>query len=208
MEKNSQMSRKTRIRYLTDLVMFILFIGVFASSLYFLYVPSGYQGGRNPRYNMRILFERGTWGAIHKWTGLMLSVILIFHVFLHVNWIQRVFLRYIQLWKKSIRRGNLLRIMNVLVDGLAAIAFFICLFSGLILLLVPGGRGTATIKIVGIMRESWKTFHTWSGIAMFASVFLHLAIHWNWTRKVGVKFFASINHPIEAFAKIIKQTVS
>ena len=191
MKRQYDISKETRKRFLINIAMFLLLIGVTASSLYFLYVPGGYQGGRNPRFNMRIVFERETWDNIHVWTSIMLSVILFLHIFQHENWIKNVFVKYIQIWKKSVREGNLLRILNVLDDGLSAVFFLVCLFSGLVLLLVPGGRGTATIEILWIMRETWKTIHTWSGIGMLIGVLLHLIIHWKWITKVGVKFINS-----------------
>jgi len=191
MKRQYDISKETRKRFLINIAMFLLLIGVTTSSLYFLYVPGGYQGGRNPRFNMRIVFERETWDNIHVWTSIMLSVILFLHIFQHENWIKNVFVKYIQIWKKSVREGNLLRILNVLDDGLSAVFFLVCLFSGLVLLLVLGGRGTATIEILWIMRETWKTIHTWSGIGMFIGVLLHLIIHWKWITKVGAKFINS-----------------
>jgi hypothetical protein len=182
-----KISTETRKRYLITMSMFVLLIGVAISSAYFLYVPGGYQGGRNPRYNMRIIFERDTWGDIHIWTSMMLSVILWLHIFLHTKWIRTVFIQYLQLWKQSVREGKLLRIINVLDDGLSAVFFIICLFSGLVLLIVPGGRGTATIVILWVTRENWKLIHIWSGVGMLAGVFLHLVIHWKWMMKVSRK---------------------
>ncbi len=186
----NNISTETRKRYLLNMSLFMLLIGVTVSSAYFLYVPGGYQGGRNPRYNMRIIFERDTWGDIHIWTSMMLSVILFLHIFLHIKWIKTVFIQYVQLWKQSVRDRNLLRMINVLDDGLSAVFFIICLLSGLALLIVPGGRGTATIVIFGVMRENWKIIHIWSGVGMLIGVVLHLIIHWKWIIKVSQKFLA------------------
>ncbi len=185
-----KISTETRKRYLITMSMFMLLIGVAVSSAYFLYVPGGYQGGRNPRYNMRIVFERDTWGDIHIWTSMMLSVILFLHIFLHTKWIKTVFIQYMQLWKQRVRKGKLLRVINVVDDGLSAVFFIICLFSGLVLLFVPGGRGTATMEILWVMRENWKIIHTWSGVGMLIGVLLHLIIHWKWMIKVSKKFLA------------------
>lgn len=194
MREIKKISAETRKRYLVNLMMFILFIGVAASSLYFLYVPGGYQGGRNPRFNMRILFTRETWDAIHLWTSLMLSLILLLHIFLHTEWIKYVFVKYVQLWKTSVREGNALRIVNILDDGLSALFFVVCLLSGLVLLYVPGGRGSDAITFLTITRESWKVMHTWTGIGMMAGIVVHLVIHWNWIKKVSLKMLMSKNH--------------
>jgi len=199
------MSAETRKRYLTNLSMFIMLIGVTISSIYFLYIPGGYQGGRNPRYNMRIIFERDTWSDIHIWTSIMFSVILFLHIFVHTQWIKSVFIQYVQLWKKSVREGILLRVINVLDDGLSAVLFFVCLFSGLVLLFVPGGRGTATIEILWIMRENWKLIHTWTGIGMLIGVLLHLVIHWKWITKVSKKFLTSKTHRLEGISEAARE---
>jgi len=190
------LSSETRKRYLVNFAMFLLFIGVTASSLYFLYVPGGYQGGRNPRFNMRIIFARETWEDIHVWTSFLLSGILIMHIFLHLRWIQTVFLKYIQLWKKSVRTGNRLRILNILDDGFSAVSFLICLFSGIVLFLVPGGKGSAWIEILSITRGTWKIIHTWSGVGMLIGVLLHLLIHWNWITRVSRKLFSRGKDPL------------
>lgn len=204
MFKNLQISGETLKRYLVNLAMFLLLVGVTASSLYYLYVPGGYQGGRNPRFNMRIIFERETWEGIHIWTGIMISVILFLHIFLHTQWIKSVFIKYIQIWKKSVRTSNWLRVFNVFDDGLSALFFLVCLFSGLVLLFVPGGRGTDTIEILWIVRENWKLIHTYSGIGMLIGVALHLLIHWNWIKKVSNKFFGS---EIELFRSSENETI-
>ena len=194
MREIKKISAETRKRYLINLVMFILFIGVAASSLYFLYVPGGYQGGRNPRFNMRILFTRETWDAIHLWTSLMLSSILLLHFFLHTEWIKQVFIKYVRSWKKSVREKNALRIVNVVDDGLSAIFFVICLLSGLVLFFIPGGRGSDAIRFLTITRESLKVMHTWTGIGMLAGIVVHLAIHWNWIKKVSLRVMIKENH--------------
>ena len=205
MFKNLNMSGETLKRYLVNLTMFMLLIGVTASSLYYLYVPGGFQGGRNPRFNMTIIFERETWEGIHVWTSIMLSVILLLHVFLHIQWIKSVFVKYIQIWKKSVRTGNWVRVFNVVDDGLSAVFFLVCLFSGLVLLFVPGGRGTDTTEILRIFRGDWKLIHTFSGIGMLIGIALHFIIHWKWIKKVSYKFFDS---EIELFHRIGTDAIS
>jgi len=195
MKTNKLISKATRKRYLIDFAMFILFIGVAASSLYFLYVPGGYQGGRNPRFNMSIIFDRETWEEIHIWTSMILSAILFIHILLHAKWIKDVFFKYIQLWKKSVRTRNRMRLLNILDDRISAVFFIICLFSGLVLFFIPGGKGTAYIEFLSITRDVWKGIHTWSGIGMLAGVIVHLIIHWGWIKKVSGKLFSLQNMP-------------
>ena len=189
----NRLSKETLKRYLLNFVMFIIFIGVTASSLYFIYVPGGYQGGRNPRYNMAIIFTREIWEEIHVWTSMIFSAVLLIHILLHAKWIKGVFFKYIQLWKKSVRTGNKLRLLNILNDGISAAFFILCLFSGLVLFFIPGGRGTATIKFLSITRDAWKGIHTWTGIGMLIGITLHLIIHWGWIKKVSKKFFGKPN---------------
>ena len=58
------------------------------SGIYFLYLPiGGYQGGRNPYYGIRILFERHTWSDIHTWAGILMIVIILVHIPLHWDWV-------------------------------------------------------------------------------------------------------------------------
>lgn len=189
MNTTKTLSTNTKKRYIINFIMFFLFLAVTASSLYFLYVPAGYQGGRNPRYNMVILFDRDTWGELHTWTSFILSGILLIHIIIHWSWVKNVFLRYIQIWKKSVRSRNKLALLNILDDGLAALSFLACLFSGIVLFIVPGGPGSAYTLFMNIMRDTWKDMHIWTGIGMLVSIILHLVIHWGWIKKVSGKIF-------------------
>jgi len=183
------LSKETVRRYSINVVMFILFLFVAVSSAYFLYVPGGYQGGRNPRYNMQIIFTREAWHGIHFWTSIILSAILFLHILLHLKRIKNVFLRTKKIWKQSLQSRNYTRVINILDDGLIALFFIACMISGLILYVVPGGRDTKYIEILAITRETWKTIHTTTGIGMLAGVLIHLVIHWGWIRKVSKKIF-------------------
>lgn len=189
MNTRTALSKNTKKRYLINFAMFFLFLAVTLSSLYFLYVPAGYQGGRNPRYNMQIIFDRDTWGQIHTWTSFVLSAILLIHIILHWSWVQNVFVKYIQIWKKGVRSRNNLALLNTIDDGLIAIFFLACLISGVVLFVVPGGPGTANTLILAVTRDTWKDIHVWTGIGMLVGVVLHLVIHWGWIKKVSAKIF-------------------
>jgi len=189
MTVQNSLSKETIRRYSINFVMFFLILFVAASSAYFLYVPGGYQGGRNPRYNMQIIFTREVWHGIHFWTSIILSVILLLHILMHWKWIKNVFFRTIKTWKRSLQSRNYMRIFNILDDGLIALFFIACLISGLILYVVPGGRDTKYIEILAITRETWKTIHTVTGIGMLVGVTLHLVVHQGWIRKVSKKVF-------------------
>lgn len=189
MKPKTELSENTKKRYLIFLGMFLLFLAVTASSLYFLYVPAGFQGGRNPRYNLVILFDRDTWGKIHTWTGFVLSALILLHVIVHWSWIKNVFWRYLQVWKNNIGLKNKMAIFNLADDGLSALFFLWCLISGLALFIVPGGPGSDYTLFLYITREAWKNIHIWTGIGMLVGVILHLVIHWGWIRKVTKKIF-------------------
>ncbi|HAF62995.1 MAG TPA: hypothetical protein DCK95_11825 [Anaerolineaceae bacterium] len=189
MNTKTSLSKNTRKRYVINFVMFFLLLAVTASSLYFLYVPAGYQGGRNPRYNMQIIFDRDTWGEIHTWTSFILSGILLVHIIFHWSWVKNVFWKYIQIWKKNVHFKNNLALINIIDDGLIAVFFLACLVSGIILFVVPGGPGTAYALIFNISRGTWKDVHVWTGIGMLVGVIVHLVIHWGWVKKVSGKMF-------------------
>lgn len=189
MNTRTALSKNTKKRYLINFAMFFLFLAVTLSSLYFLYVPAGYQGGRNPRYNMQIIFDRDTWGEIHTWTSFVLSAILFIHIIIHWSWVQNVFVKYIQIWKKSVRSRNNMALLNIIDDGLIAIFFLACLVSGIVLFVVPGGPGTAYTLIMAVARDTWKDIHVWTGIGMLVGIVLHLIIHWGWIKKVSAKIF-------------------
>ncbi|NMB63037.1 MAG: DUF4405 domain-containing protein [Chloroflexi bacterium] len=198
MKSKSELSKNTKKRYWIFSGLFFLFLVVTASSLYFLYVPAGYQGGRNPRYNMVILFDRDTWGEIHTWTSFVLSTIILLHVIIHWSWVKNVFWRYLQVWKNKIGANNKMAICNLVDDGLSTVFFLLCLISGLVLFIVPGGPGSDYSQLLYITRGVWKDIHIWTGIGMVLGVVVHLVIHWGWIRKVTRKTFQKSSIPVSA----------
>lgn len=70
--------------------------------------------------------------------------------------------------------------INYVVDVLILIAFMMVGLSGILLLLVPGGRGASQYLILGIPRAGWIELHDWAGISMMIGVFLHFVLHWKW----------------------------
>ena len=69
---------------------------------------------------------------------------------------------------------------NYLVDILILAAFLLTGLSGIILLLVPGGRGLSQYVLLGITRAGWVELHDWAGISTMIGVFLHFVLHWKW----------------------------
>ncbi len=76
--------------------------------------------------------------------------------------------------------------INYYIDIVIGISFVVAAVSGLALLFAgsggyQGGRNPRfSLEILGLSRLLWKDLHNWSGIAMFAGVFLHLVLHWKW----------------------------
>ena len=88
-EKNNEEQRSfwsAKRRWILDAVLALSAFVVIATSLYFLYLPTGYQGGRNPYYEISILFARVTWDALHTWGGILMILIALAHVAVHWRW--------------------------------------------------------------------------------------------------------------------------
>ena len=62
-------SKQTQKNWWVDAALLFSAVAAALSGIYFLFLPSGYQGGRNPLYNIQILFSRQTWDDLHTWTG-------------------------------------------------------------------------------------------------------------------------------------------
>lgn len=171
------------------MVVSLMLIGLplLASSIYFLYLPTGFQGGRNPYYDSVILFDRTGWDLIHLWTGLAIIMIVFIHIIVHWKWIsvmaQRCF------GKASCRVGRLNRVarLNIFIDAIAAVSFLLASASGLYLLATPSGQEASLAPVIIFGSKGWDVIHTWSGVSMFITVFLHLAIHWGWVVQVSQK---------------------
>lgn len=70
--------------------------------------------------------------------------------------------------------------INYIVDMLSLLAFLAVGLSGIVLLLVPGGRGASQNLILGIPRAGWIELHDWAGISLMLGVCLHFILHWKW----------------------------
>ncbi len=70
--------------------------------------------------------------------------------------------------------------INYVVDVLILFAFLAVSLTGILLLLVSGGRGTSHYFILGVPRAGWIELHDWAGVSMMIGVFLHFVLHWKW----------------------------
>jgi hypothetical protein len=198
MSKPIRVSMQTRMNWLIDAAVF--FGGLLAglSGVYFLYLPSGgYQGGRNPMYGIRILFERHTWSDLHVWGGVVMMAAIAVHFAIHWEWVKRMSRRSVN--AMLARNGGLSRgaKVNVAIDLLVAISFLLCAASGVYFLLAPsggfqGGRNPGWDPGFLFSRTTWDLIHTWSGVALSIGAVVHFAIHWRWVKNVTVRFFLSL----------------
>ena len=81
-------SKQTQKNWGIDAVLFSSAVVAALSGIYFLLLPSGgFQGGRNPMYNIQILFARQTWDGLHTWGGVAMIAAAIVHLTIHWSWV-------------------------------------------------------------------------------------------------------------------------
>lgn len=159
-------------------------IAIFLSSVYFLYFPIGFQGGRNPDYGTIIVFGREMWDAIHLWSGIGMIIVLVIHIAVHDKWILAMFKRFFHGKSNGIKHLNGNARFNILLDAVAALSFFVVSISGILLLVLPSGRSFEVVDGFLLSKTIWDIIHTWSGVVMLISAILHFYIHWKWITKV------------------------
>lgn len=182
--KKRVFSVQTRNNIILD--MFLLISGLISilSGIYFLFLPvGGFQGGRNPFYEVIIFFERHTWDEIHTWASVIIIALAALHIPLHWQWI-------VKMTKSGFRsmfgegKLNIHSRFNLFINILIGLSGLICGFSGIYFLLVPAAGTSAWI----ITPLAWDLIHTWSGVVMTAAGILHFGIHWKWIVKVLGKY--------------------
>jgi hypothetical protein len=186
MKKKSGISNITQRNWWTDAVLFSSALIAALSGVYFLYFPvGGYQGGRNPYYNLQILFDRHTWDDLHMWAGIAMIAVAVLHIFLHWSWVVNMTKRMVKdlLGKngKMNQRGRLNLLLNILVG----LSFVLTAFSGVYFLFIPEGRAAVDPMFL-FSRTTWDLIHTWAGVTLIAAAVIHLAIHWRWIVKVAL----------------------
>ena len=79
-----RVSSQTRRNWIMDALLFGGALTAVLSGVYFLFLPvGGYQGGRNPFYGIKVIFERQTWDLIHTWGGVAMILAALVHLALH-----------------------------------------------------------------------------------------------------------------------------
>ncbi|MCK4725728.1 MAG: DUF4405 domain-containing protein [Anaerolineales bacterium] len=197
MKNKSSVSKQTQENWMIDITLFISAVLASISGIYFLYLPiGGYQGGRNPYYGIRILFERHTWSEIHIWTGVLMIVVVLVHVPIHWDWIVNMTKRMVRQLMGKDTNLNVRSRFNVFINVLVGLSFIIVAVTGVYLLFVPGvPKGVVSDPMILFSRTTWDLIHSWSGVVVILAGLVHFAIHWKWvvkvTRKV-LKFERSI----------------
>ena len=191
-KRKSALTLKLRQNWWIDMSLGVSAILTVLTSVYFLVFPvNGYQGGRNPNYNVSLIFSRQTWDILHTWVGVVMIVAALVHVIIHWIWITGTINRT---WQVLIgkRKGFSLRLThNILLDALVAISFIVCAISGVYFMyFAPSGSTSQTFIFDG---NTWDLIHTWSGIAMAIGAALHLVLHWKWITNITNKMFGTRN---------------
>jgi preprotein translocase subunit SecY len=196
-------SQKTQKNWWIDTALFGSAIVAALSGIYFLFLPKGgFQGGRNPLYNIHILFTRQTWDDLHTWGGIVMILAAIIHLAIHWPWVVSMARRT---WNELTGKCGCMNTrgrLNLILIVIVAISFALTAVSGVYLLFVPGGRWVADIMIV-FTRTTWVLIHTWAGVALTAAAVVHFSIHWKWATKVTRKMIGMIIP-----SRPVQQTVS
>ncbi len=177
-------------RWLLDAALGLSTLVVIVSSVYFLYLPTGYQGGRNPNYGTIILFARQTWDVLHTWSGILMIWTALVHVAVHWKWFLRMGRRI--WWQIGGKTGqlNTRGRINLWANFMLAASFVLCALSGTYFMFVVGSRQVADPGFL-FSRIIWDLIHTWSGIGMFGAALVHFSIHWQWVINNAGRFVRS-----------------
>ena len=127
-------------RWFLDAFLGLSAVVVIASSIYFLYLPSGYQGGRNLYYDTMVLFSRQTWDLLHAWSGIAMIAIAVAHIMVHWQWFLRMGRRMWQQILGKTGRLNPRGRINLWANFVLTISFILCALSGVYFMFVPGSR--------------------------------------------------------------------
>jgi hypothetical protein len=182
-------SKQTQKNWWIDAALFISAVIAALSGIYFLFLPTGgFQGGRNPLYNIQILFTRQTWDDLHTWGGVAMIAAAVIHLTIHWKWVTSMARRT---WNELTGKCGCLNPRgrwNLILNTVVAISFILTAISGVYFLFVTSGRWAAVPMFV-FTRTTWDMIHTWAGVSLIVAVSIHLAIHWKWVTKVTRKMF-------------------
>jgi hypothetical protein len=181
-----------------DAAVFAGAVAAMLSGIYFLFIPAGgYQGGRNPWYDVTVLFSRHTWDDVHTWGGVLMTGAVVIHFAIHWDWVKMMTRRLIVGRQSGGSRLSSGAKINVAVDVGIGVSFLLCALSGVYFLFAPvggfqGGNNPGWDPAFLFSRTTWDLIHTWSGVVLIVTAVLHFVIHWRWVKNVTVRFFASL----------------
>lgn len=187
MSSTNCVAKQIRTNWYVSLVVFLSAIVVLFSSIYFLYLPAGYQGGRNPLYGVTILFSRATWDLLHLWSGIAFIAAILLHLPLHWKWVKGTANRVLAAIRKGTAAMNSKVRFNIVVDVIIALSFLVVAVSGMYFAFFPKNSGIGFL----FSGATWDLIHTWSGIAMSLAGLAHFAVHWSWITKITSKMIAA-----------------
>lgn len=198
MSNHVRMSQRTRINWLIDAAVFGGAVTAILSGVYFLFWPSGGQATFNLSSSTTVLFARYTWEDLHLWGGVAMIAAVLVHLAIHWSWIKMMGRRMITAARgrgAGLSRGGRI---NVLVDAVIGLSFFLAAASGLYFLFGPsggfqGGRNPNWDPGFLLSRTTWDLVHTWSGVTLIVAASLHFWIHWRWIVNTSRKFFARLS---------------
>ncbi len=196
-KRRTSLTPKLRQNWWIDALLAFGSVIAVLSSLYFLAFPAGgFQGGRNPYYDLVVIFSRQTWDIIHTWSGAAMILAALVHIIIHWGWITGTIKRSWQVFRKK-RDGFGPRLTyNILLDATIAVSFLICAISGVYFMFFPESGPTG--EVILFSKSTWDLIHTWSGVAMTITAILHFVLHWKWitniTRKMFVKSPKKLGH--------------
>jgi preprotein translocase subunit SecY len=186
------LSKQTQKNWWIDAVLFGSALVAILSGIYFLFLPTGgFQGGRNPLYNIQVLFDRHTWDDLHTWGGIAMIVAAIIHLGIHWSWVVSMARRTWNELNGQCSCMNPRGRMNLILNVIVAISFAVTAVSGVYFLFVPGGRWAADPMIL-FSRPTWDLIHTWAGILLTTAAIIHFVIHWKWVTKVTRKMLGMV----------------
>lgn len=185
-------SKQTQKNWWVDAALFGSAFVAILSGIYFLFLPTGgFQGGRNPLYNIQVLFDRHTWDDLHTWGGVAMIVATIIHLGIHWLWVVSMARRT---WKEVTGQCGCMNLrgrINLILNVIVALSFVVTAVSGVYFLFATGGRWAADPLIL-FPRTTWDLIHTWAGVLLTVAAIIHFVIHWKWVTKVTRKMVGMI----------------
>jgi hypothetical protein len=191
---------KNYINFVLDAILLLSIIVVLASSYILCFIlplgmgyhtigfPSSWCNGDGTGItgNYVTVFDwpRYTWIDIHNWAGLILLVIVLFHIILHWDWVVETTKRL---------RDYIVGPIRKVVERYVAFVTLLILFlfeslSGFIIwLILPRGELDHFDMVQGfgrtfwnLQRNVWVDLHAWMAITIVSVLIIHLVIHWRW----------------------------